>query len=149
MQRLHATASELVVDPDLTRKYDAGGPRYTSYPTADRFVEDFGEAELKGWLARRGIGAISQPLSVYVHLPFCATLCYYCACNKVVTRDRTSSAKYIKYLERELELLGGSLGGAQPIAQMHWGGGTPTFLSFEEMAELMRRLDARFPRSRD
>jgi oxygen-independent coproporphyrinogen-3 oxidase len=148
MHRSQDCVSELVVDPALTRKYDTGGPRYTSYPTADRFVDEFGEADLKAWLGRRNIGAAARPLSVYVHLPFCATLCYYCACNKVVTRDRTSSAKYIKYLERELGLLGESLDGPRPIMQMHWGGGTPTFLSYEEMAALMRSLDARFPRSR-
>ena len=143
---MHSPNSELVLDPALIRKYDAGGPRYTSYPTADRFVDDFGEPALRSWLERRNIGAIAQPLSVYVHLPFCATLCYYCGCNKIVTRDRASSAKYIKYLDKELALLGDALSALQPIAQMHWGGGTPTFLSFEEMASLMRSLDARFPR---
>jgi oxygen-independent coproporphyrinogen-3 oxidase len=144
---MHYQASELVIDPVLIRKYDAGGPRYTSYPTADRFIEAVGAAELKGWLSRRNIGGISQPLSVYVHLPFCGTLCYYCGCNKVVTRDRSASAKYIDYLGMELALLGGALGAPQPIAQMHWGGGTPTFLQDAEMARLMALLDERFPRA--
>ena len=143
---MHYPPSELVIDPVLIRKYDAGGPRYTSYPTADRFVEAFGESALRDWLARRNIGGISQPLSVYVHLPFCATLCYYCACNKVITRDRSASAKYIGYLEKELALLGDAVGGPQPIAQLHWGGGSPTFLQDAEMADLMALLDARFPR---
>jgi oxygen-independent coproporphyrinogen-3 oxidase len=140
-------AYSLAIDPALIRKYDAGGPRYTSYPTADRFVEAYGEASLRGWLERRGIGALAQPLSVYVHLPFCASLCYYCACNKVVTRDRAASAKYLRYLDKELELLAPALGGPQPISQMHWGGGTPTFLPLEEMSRLMKLLDARFPRA--
>jgi oxygen-independent coproporphyrinogen-3 oxidase len=144
---MHYPASELVIDPVLIRKYDAGGPRYTSYPTADRFVEAFGAPDLRSWLERRNIGGISQPLSVYVHLPFCATLCYYCGCNKVVTRDRSASAKYIQYLEKELSLLGGVLGAPQQIAQMHWGGGTPTFLQDAEMAQLMAMLDERFPRA--
>ena len=144
---MHFPASELVIDPVLIRKYDAGGPRYTSYPTADRFVEAFGESALRDWLTRRNIGGIAQPLSVYVHLPFCATLCYYCACNKIATRDRSSSAKYIKYLEKELDLLAGALGAPQAIAQLHWGGGTPSFLADAEMAQLMEMLDARFPRS--
>src|SRR6185503_17956269 len=87
-------ASELVIDPVLIRSYDVSGPRYTSYPTADRFVEAFGEAQLRQWLSRRNIGGINQPLSVYVHLPFCESICYYCGCNKVVTRDRSKSAKY-------------------------------------------------------
>ena len=95
-------ASDLVIDPLLIRKYDVSGPRYTSYPTADRFVDAFGEAQFRHWLERRNIGAINQPLSLYVHLPFCSSICYYCACNKVITRDRSKSAKYIKYLEKEL-----------------------------------------------
>src|ERR687897_1407084 len=103
---MHYPASELVIDPVLIRKYDVSGPRYTSYPTADRFVEAFREAQLQQWLAKRNIGGISQPLSLYVHLPFCDTVCYYCACNKVVTRDHSKSAKYIKYLEKELALVG-------------------------------------------
>jgi len=138
-------ASELVIDPVLIRKYDVSGPRYTSYPTADRFVEAFGDAELRQWLAKRNTGGISQPLSVYVHLPFCESICFYCACNKVVTRDHSRSAKYIRYLERELELLPPLLGDTR-ICQLHWGGGTPTFLSRDEMKQLMAALDARFPR---
>jgi len=146
---MHFPASELVIDPVLIRSHDVSGPRYTSYPTADRFVEAFGETELRQWLAKRNIGGISQPLSVYVHLPFCDTLCYYCACNKVITRDRTRSAKYINYLEKELALLGPLLGNDRRICQLHWGGGTPTFLAREEMARLMRALDGQFQRSAD
>jgi oxygen-independent coproporphyrinogen-3 oxidase len=137
-------ASELVIDPVLIRKYDVSGPRYTSYPTADRFVEAFGEADLRQWLGKRNIGAISQPLSVYVHLPFCDTLCYYCACNKVITRDRTRSAKYIKYLEKELAILAPLLANDRRTCQMHWGGGTPTFLSREQMTALGEALQATF-----
>jgi oxygen-independent coproporphyrinogen-3 oxidase len=142
-------ASELVIDPVLIRKYDVSGPRYTSYPTADRFVEAFGDAELRQWLAKRNIGGISQPLSVYVHLPFCESICYYCGCNKVVTRDHSRSAKYIRYLERELVLAAPLVGAAATICQLHWGGGTPTFLAREEMSALMGALDARFHRAAD
>ena len=141
--------SELVIDPVLIRSHDVSGPRYTSYPTADRFVEAFGEAELKEWLAKRNIGGISQPLSLYVHLPFCDTLCYYCACNKVITRDRSRSTKYINYLEKELALLEPLLGEQRRICQQHWGGGTPTFLAREEMRRLMQLIDARFARPGD
>jgi len=148
MQMRYPT-SELVIDPVLIRRYDVSGPRYTSYPTADRFVEAFGETELRQWLARRNIGGISQPLSVYVHLPFCDTLCYYCGCNKVVTRDHTKSAKYIDYLEKELALVARELGADSVICQMHWGGGTPTFLAADEMRRLMAALNARFPRTLD
>jgi len=141
-------ARELIIDPDLIRKYDVTGPRYTSYPTADRFVEAFGEQDLLDWLARRNVGGLPQPLSAYVHLPFCSSLCWYCACNKVLTRDHGRSAKYIKYLGKELALAGARLGGAQgqrpEIAQLHWGGGTPTFLALEEMDALMRMIGERF-----
>ena len=142
-------SGELVIDPVLIRKYDVAGPRYTSYPTADRFVEAFGAKELAQWLGKRNIGGISQPLSLYVHLPFCESICYYCACNKVVTRDRGRSAKYIKYLDKEMALLAPHLGGSRAIAQLHWGGGTPTFLPHEEMRELMAIVDARFKRADD
>ena len=141
--------SELVIDPVLIRAYDVPGPRYTSYPTADRFVEAFGATQLAQWLAKRNIGGISQPLSVYVHLPFCESICYYCGCNKVVTRDHGRSTKYIKYLEKEMALLEPLLRGRAPIAQLHWGGGTPTFLAQDEMRELMAMLDARFARRPD
>lgn len=138
--------SELVIDPVLIRKYDVSGPRYTSYPTADRFVEAFGENEYRSWLGKRNIGGISQPLSLYLHLPFCPNICYYCACNKVVTKDHGRSAKYIKYLARELALVAGCLGGERAISQIHWGGGTPTFLAPEEMRSLMRAIEANFER---
>jgi oxygen-independent coproporphyrinogen-3 oxidase len=139
-------ASELVIDPVLIRKYDVSGPRYTSYPTADRFVEAFGELQLEQWLGRRNIGGFSQPLSLYVHLPFCATLCYYCGCNKVVTRDHGRSAKYIKYLAKELALLRPHLGERAPLEQIHWGGGTPNFLSRAEMSELVTSIESTFAR---
>jgi oxygen-independent coproporphyrinogen III oxidase len=137
-------ASELVIDPVLIRKYDLAGPRYTSYPTADRFVEAFGEADYRNWLAKRNIGGIQQPLSLYVHLPFCDTICYYCACNKVVTRDHGRSAKYIKYLAKELALTSERLGGGRRVSQLHFGGGTPTFLSGEEMRSLADAIGAQF-----
>jgi oxygen-independent coproporphyrinogen-3 oxidase len=141
---MHYPASELVIDPVLIRKYDVSGPRYTSYPTADRFVEAFGAAEWAQWIAKRNIGGIKQPLSIYVHVPFCDTVCYYCACNKVVTRDHGRSAKYIKYLAKEVVRVGELLGAERRICQVHWGGGTPTFLSREEMAALADALRARF-----
>ena len=142
-------ASELVIDPVLIRSHDVSGPRYTSYPTADHFVEAFGTAELRQWLAKRNIGGISQPLSVYVHLPFCESICYYCGCNKVVTRDHGRSVKYIRYLEKEMALLAAQLGADTRICQLHWGGGTPTFLAREEMQALMDALNARFKLSPD
>jgi oxygen-independent coproporphyrinogen-3 oxidase len=149
MQMMNYPFSELVIDPVLIRKYDVSGPRYTSYPTADRFVGAFGEGTYKHWLGRRNMGGISQPLSVYVHLPFCNTICYYCACNKVVTRDRSKSARYVQYLEKEIALVGNLLEGDPRISQMHWGGGTPTFLAREEMRALCDAINTQFERSAD
>ena len=146
-------ASELVIDPALIRKYDLSGPRYTSYPTADRFVEAFGEGCLQHWLDQRGLGRRSHPLSLYVHLPFCDTLCYYCGCNKVVTRDHGRSAKYIKYVGQELAMVAARLGpqgsAERRVCQLHWGGGTPTFLTRGEMEELVGLIDAQFERLPD
>jgi oxygen-independent coproporphyrinogen-3 oxidase len=150
---MHYPAPELVIDPLLIRKYDSSGPRYTSYPTADRFVDAFGEESFRHWLGCRNIGGIVQPLSVYVHLPFCRSLCLYCGCNKVITRDQSKSARYIRYLEKELALVGGLLGptggSGRRICQLHWGGGTPTFLSRAEMSALMEMLDRQFEREAD
>ena len=142
-------ASELVIDPDLIRKYNISGPRYTSYPTADRFVPAFGEGTYRHWLDRRNAGGMSKPLSVYVHLPFCDTVCYYCGCNKVVTRDRSKSARYTAYLAKEIGLVGNLFAGDHRVSQMHWGGGTPTFLARDEMRDLNHAINAQFDRSDD
>jgi oxygen-independent coproporphyrinogen-3 oxidase len=142
-------ASDLLVDPVLIRKYDGSGPRYTSYPTADRFVDAYGSAHLRYWLLQRGIGATRQPLALYFHVPFCESICYYCACNKVVTRDRTRAKKYIKALEREMEIVSESLGDERGVCQIHWGGGTPNFLGLDDTAALMQAIDRNFRREPD
>lgn len=127
----------LIFDPQILRRFDVNGPRYTSYPTADRFVEAFDGEAYRQWLSQRNIGAISRPLSLYFHLPFCNTICYYCACNKIITKDHGRSAKYLKYLEKEIEMQSAALEGTHDVIQLHWGGGTPTFLSHDEMRQLM------------
>jgi oxygen-independent coproporphyrinogen-3 oxidase len=137
-------SAKLIIDADLIRKYGISGPRYTSYPTADRFVEAFDAAAYRYWLGNRNIGGFSRPLSLYVHLPFCDTICYYCACNKIVTRDHGRSAKYVEYLEREARLVAAEMGEDRNVSQLHWGGGTPTFLSDPEMVALMRVLATHF-----
>jgi oxygen-independent coproporphyrinogen III oxidase len=136
----------LAFDADLIRKYDASGPRYTSYPTADRFTEAFTAEHLANALLGRypQDAGPTQPLSVYVHLPFCNTICYYCACNKVVTRDHGRSATYLHYLGQEIGLLLGLIDSDASVSQLHWGGGTPTFLSGAEMTLLMCILRDRF-----
>lgn len=129
--------NNLIFDPQIIRRFDTNGPRYTSYPTADRFVEAFGAEALELWLGKRNIGGISRPLSLYFHIPFCNTICYYCACNKIITKDHGRSAKYLKYLAKEIALQSAYLDGEHEVIQLHWGGGTPTFLSHEEMRQLM------------
>jgi len=131
-------------DADLIAKYDGFGPRYTSYPTADRFTEAIGGDAIGRALAARCDAKSGRDLSLYVHLPFCSTICYYCACNKVITKDRGRSAKYIHFLAREVDMVAALSGRDSPVRQLHWGGGTPTFLSVEEMGELMGILRRRF-----
>ncbi len=128
---------ELIFDPQIIRRFDVNGPRYTSYPTADRFVEAFDAEAYRSWLGRRTIGGIGRALSLYVHIPFCNTICYYCGCNKIITKDHGRSGKYIKYLGRELAMQAEALDGGRDVVQLHWGGGTPTFLSHDEMRRLM------------
>ncbi len=134
---MNFAAPNLVFDPQIIRRFDINGPRYTSYPTADRFVEAFDAEAYKLWLGKRNIGGISRPLSLYFHIPFCNTICYYCACNKIITKDHGRSAKYLKYLAKELALQSEYLDGDHDVIQLHWGGGTPTFLSHDEMRQLM------------
>ncbi len=134
------------VSPELLRRYDVSGPRYTSYPTADRFVEAFGAHEYAQALAQRRAGpaALALPLSLYVHIPFCESLCYYCACNKIITKHKSKAAGYLRYLSREIDLHVAELGPGQPVTQLHLGGGTPTFLSDDELRELMAMLRRSF-----
>lgn len=134
-----------VVTPELLRRYDVPGPRYTSYPTADRFVEAFGDSDYILALKQRKVAAAAkQPMSLYVHIPFCESLCYYCACNKIVTKHHERAATYIRYLEREVDLHLQHCGRGQVVSQFHVGGGTPTFLSDDELRELWQMLRERF-----
>ena len=135
---------DLIFDPDLIRRFDINGPRYTSYPTADRFVEAFGADAYRHWLGQRGLGGFSKPLSLYFHIPFCNTICYYCACNKIITKDHGRSAKYLKYLAKEIEMQAAAVSGGRQVMQLHLGGGTPTFLSHEEMRQLMATVREHF-----
>jgi oxygen-independent coproporphyrinogen III oxidase len=130
-------------DPSLLRRFDAPGPRYTSYPTADRFVEAFDADAHAGWLRSRAVMP-ARPLSIYVHIPFCNTLCYYCACNKVITRDRSKAAEYLGVLDQEIGLVADYLEPGQAIEQLHLGGGSPTYLENGELERLMDMISARF-----
>ena len=133
-------AAGTFLSDDLLRRFDTPGPRYTSYPTADRFDERFGAAESRTELERLRAVADGASLSVYVHIPFCESVCYYCACNKVVTRHHERAGEYLDALEAELALVVTSLGMGKPVSQLHFGGGTPTFLSDAELDRLMRAL---------
>lgn len=136
-----------VLTEAMLRRLDRPGPRYTSYPTADRFVEAFGPVEYRQALAQRAAGAMvggKPPLSIYVHIPFCESVCYYCACNKVITRHHERAAEYLDVLEMEIGLHAGILGQAETVSQLHLGGGTPTFLSDEELTRLMAMITSRF-----
>jgi oxygen-independent coproporphyrinogen-3 oxidase len=174
-----AAAVGVPLSEDLLRRFDTPGPRYTSYPTADRFVDTFGPAEAGLALSRRaqmaagaaerpqaaanarrrpprglsqlgsGPSLTQEPLSVYVHIPFCESLCYYCACNKVITKHHERAAEYLDVLEAELELVVAQLGRGQPVAQLHFGGGSPTFLSDNELERLVHSLQAAFRFSAD
>ncbi len=128
------------MSPEMLQKYDVSGPRYTSYPTADRFVEAFAENEYKQALEQRRVGGMALPLSIYVHIPFCESLCFYCACNKIVTKHHERSAEYLRYLSREIDLHVEHVGAGQAISQLHLGGGSPTFFTDEELSELMAML---------
>ncbi|WP_369959418.1 oxygen-independent coproporphyrinogen III oxidase [Pseudomonas benzenivorans] len=129
-------------DADLIHRYDQAGPRYTSYPTAVQFHGDIGPFDLLH--ALRDSRKELRPLSLYVHVPFCAHICYYCACNKVITKDRGRSQPYLQELAHEMAIIGRHLDGRQRVEQLHLGGGTPTFLSHDELRQLMAQLREHF-----
>lgn len=129
-----------LVDLALIRKYNVNGPRYTSYPTALQFA-DFDQQRYEAAIAaspRR-----DRPLSLYFHIPFCSTLCYYCACSKIVTRDKSKGVRYLGYLKKEIDLQARYFAGRK-VTQLHWGGGTPTFLSDEQVLDLMDYIRGHF-----
>ncbi len=133
------------ISAQLLQRFDVNGPRYTSYPTADRFVEAFTFEDYAQALRHRSHGQASLlPLSIYVPIPFCESLCYYCACNKIITKHHDHGAHYLAYLTREVKLQVAQLGTGQSVSQLHLGGGTPTFLSDEELGQLMAMLRANF-----
>lgn len=133
-----------IVTSEMLRSFDISGPRYTSYPTADRFVEAFTDDAYKIALDQRRLGGRVHSLSIYVHIPFCESLCFFCACNKIVTKHHERSAEYLEYLGREIDLHVAHLGKGQVISQLHLGGGSPTFFSDDELSELMAMLKRSF-----
>lgn len=132
--------------PEMMAHFEGSRPSYTSYPTADRFVEAFTADQVAQALAQRrhGAAALLLPMSLYVHIPFCESLCYYCACNKSITRQHARGEAYLRYLSREVDLYTAHLGLGQSVCQLHLGGGTPTFLSDDELRELIAMLRRSF-----
>lgn len=131
-----------VWDDSLIRRYDLSGPRYTSYPTAPQFHQGFGRGDLEAAVARSN--ADGGPLSLYFHIPFCSRVCYYCACNRIITANRKVAAPYLARLEREVAMMAALVDTGRPVSQLHWGGGTPTYISDEEKRELMAAIGRHF-----
>ncbi|AGA89287.1 oxygen-independent coproporphyrinogen III oxidase [Thioflavicoccus mobilis 8321] len=137
----------ITFDLDLIRRYDQSGPRYTSYPTAVEFHPGFTADTYAE--ACRNSNASGRALSLYFHIPFCDTVCFYCACNKIATKDRALAQPYLERVHQELALQGALFDRSRRVEQLHWGGGTPTFISHEQMAELMEQTRKHFTLAED
>ena len=135
---------DIELSEELIRKFDTQGPRYTSYPTADRFTTAFAEPSYLRYLQQRADNARNPPLSIYVHLPFCESLCHFCACNKIITKDHGRVTEYLRYLDKEMALVAARIGGDRRAVQLHLGGGTPTFFNEDELHQLMTLLRSHF-----
>ncbi|MFM7483315.1 MAG: coproporphyrinogen III oxidase, partial [Burkholderiaceae bacterium] len=114
-------------DAGLIQRLSQSGPRYTSYPTADRFSDEFSCRDYLHAVNHLHTRGARHPLSLYIHIPFCDTVCYYCGCNKIVTKNRDKAATYLDYLKRELAMQGKLFAGSKQVEQLHFGGGTPTY----------------------
>lgn len=135
------TPSNRIWDRDLINRYDLSGPRYTSYPTAPQFSDAVTKADYFAAIERSN--RAGRPLSLYFHIPFCDTVCYYCACNKVITANKRRARPYLDNIFQEMVMIAPKIDTARSVDQLHWGGGTPTYLSHDEISDLMyltRRL---------
>ncbi|MBF0125743.1 MAG: oxygen-independent coproporphyrinogen III oxidase [Magnetococcales bacterium] len=137
-------SQEVLFDRELIKKYDRSGPRYTSYPTAPHFHENFGPVEFRNEIRRSEAENPKRPLSLYLHIPFCDTVCYYCACNKIVTPDRKRAVPYLEALLREIALMGSLFGKERQTTQIHFGGGSPSYLTIEQTQRLWQALRDHF-----
>ena len=131
-------------DPDLLRRYDTPGPRYTSYPTAPQFSPGFDESDLRAMAATSNGDPIPRPLSLYLHIPFCTSPCFYCGCNRIITRDKTRGEAYLTRLYREIALASSMFDRDREVEQVHFGGGTPNFLDPEQITEVVDVLRRHF-----
>ena len=139
--------ADTALDAGLVARYGGTGPRYTSYPTALQFGADFTAADHRRFASKSN--TTSRPLSVYVHIPFCESLCYYCACTKIVTRNAARVERYLEDLHREIDLQGTLFTPHRVVRQLHFGGGTPTYLDAAQMTALMGKLAERFTLATD
>ena len=131
-------------DPDLLRRYDRPGPRYTSYPTAPQFGSSFKAAEMRAQIGRSNEDPIPRDLSLYLHIPYCASPCFYCGCNRIITRDKGKGEAYLSRLLREIDLTAPLLDRGREVVQLHLGGGTPNFLTPAQLGTLMDSLGRQF-----
>lgn len=131
---------QVVFDATLISRLTQSGPRYTSYPTADRFTGDFNARDYQQAVTHMRARGGHHPLSLYVHIPFCDTVCYYCGCNKIVTRNKEKASTYLEYLKKEIAMQSKLFADSNHIEQLHFGGGTPTYLSDEQMQDLMDHI---------
>ena len=136
--------NKVVFDKDLIRRYDTFGPRYTSYPTAVQFTSEFNLEDYLGGVKHSNEDPIPSPLSLYLHIPFCDTICYYCGCSKVITKDKSKATHYIDLLKQEIKLQGALFAKDRIVTQIHWGGGTPTFLNDKEIYEIIKCIRDNF-----
>jgi len=134
----------IVFDAGLIRRYDQSGPRYTSYPTAAQFHDGISEKDYVLWARHSNEDPIPRPLSIYIHIPFCDTVCFYCACNKVVTKNHARATDYLDHLYREIAMQGKLFDRDRAVEQLHWGGGTPTFLDTAQIRALMEKIGQHF-----
>lgn len=136
--------NKVVFNKELIRRYDTFGPRYTSYPTAVQFTPDYNADDYLDWVKYSNEDPIPSPLSLYLHIPFCDTICYYCGCSKVVTKDKTKATHYIDLIKKEIKLQGALFAKDRLVTQIHWGGGTPTFLNDDEIAGIIECIRENF-----
>ncbi|MFA3782379.1 oxygen-independent coproporphyrinogen III oxidase [Melioribacteraceae bacterium 4301-Me] len=134
----------LEINLDLIKKYDRPGPRYTSYPPAPHFNESFTHEHFLDEIIRTNNSENSPDLSLYFHIPFCDTLCYFCGCNMIITRNRSRIQEYIKYLKNEIDLVRTYISPDRKVVQLHWGGGTPTYLNPDEISDLISFINQSF-----
>jgi len=136
--------NQIIFNKQLIDRYDRSGPRYTSYPTVLQFSEAYDDKDYLEWVATSNDDPIPASLSLYLHIPFCNTICYYCGCSKIVTKDTSQAEKYIKLLQQEIAIQGALFDKTRPVVQIHWGGGTPTFLDDDTIGTILGTIRKHF-----